>query len=283
MVYTCFTLETDGPTAHLKLNRPEKLNSMIPEFWAELPEAVGAVEKMSAARVLVISSTGKHFSAGMDLSVFQTEDLIATDTAAERECLRRLILVLQETFNRLERCRVPVIAAIQGGCIGAALDMAAACDIRYCTESAYFVIQEINLAMMADLGSLQRLPRLIPEGIVRELAFTGDKLDARRAQQLGLVNSVFKSQPEMLEAAIALAKRISERAPLAVSASKEALNYLRDHGVADGLHYAASLQAAIFDRAQVVESYNAQKEKRAPQFANLAPARTSLVTAKQDE
>ena len=274
MTYKCFDLEVGKGIAHLRFSRPDALNSMIPEFWRELPLAVDELERAAGVRVIVISSTGRHFCSGMDLSVFQGGANLSTGTALDRERMRRLVLKLQESFNCLEECRVPVIAAVQGGCIGAGVDMVSACDFRYATTSAFFCIQEVNLAMMADLGTLQRLPRLIPEGIARELAYTGDRLDAERAKTCGLVNETFNSEPAMLEHVMSVAKRIAVQSPLAVASSKAAMNYARDHSISDSLRQAAELQAACFDTEQLQECMQAKKEKREPVFPDLhaAPA-----------
>lgn len=276
MTYSCFQLSLDGGVAHLRLNRPEKLNSMIPAFWVELPQAVAEVEQSGEARVLLISSTGKHFTAGMDLSVFQSDSIVGGETPLDREHLRRLILSLQNAFNCLEQCRLPVIAAVQGGCIGGGVDMVCACDLRYATASAFFSIQEINLGMMADLGTLQRLPKLIPEGIVRELAYTGDRLSAERARVLGLVNDLFETEEQMLEQAMAVARKIAEHPPLAIAATKEAITYVRDHSIADALRQAATWQAAIFSQSDLAESFQSKKEDRLPVFGNLRPLKTGL-------
>lgn len=276
MTYTCFDLEFNGKIAHIRFNRPEKLNTMIPAFWNELPAAIEEIEGKEGIRCIVISSTGKHFTAGMDLSVFGGNGAIDTGSAIARDGFRSLVLTLQETFNRLENTSVPVIAAIQGGCIGGGVDMVSACDLRFATSSAFFCIQEINIGIMADLGTLQRLPRLIPEGIVRELAYTGSKLSAARAYELGLVNEVFDSEEEMVNHVMKIAETISSRSPLAVSASKEAINYARDHSVEDSLRQAANVQAAIFDIPQMVESMNAQKEKRQPVYPDLKAGARSL-------
>lgn len=275
MEFICFELETAGNVAHLRMRRPDELNSMIPAFWTELPQAIDELES-GGARVIVISSTGRHFTSGMDLSVFQSGDHLSTTTAIDRDRLRRLVLKLQDSFNCLDQCRVPIIAAIQGGCIGAGVDMVVACDFRYATTSAFFCIQEINLAMMADLGTLQRLPKLIPEGIARELAYTGDRLPADRAKQCGLVNDIFESEEEMLKNAMSVAEMIAARSPLAVAASKSALNYARDHGVGEALRHAADLQAAIFDGQQIQECFKAKGEKREPVFPELHSTRVGL-------
>ena len=184
MGYTCFDVTESDHVAHIQLIRPDKLNSMIPEFWMELPAIVRSISNEGRARAIVISSTGKHFSAGMDLAVFTGGgggDLVAEKAEAgrTRARLRQTALMLQESFTALEKARMPVIAAIQGGCIGGAVDMVTACDMRYATADAFFVIQEINIGMTADVGTLQRLPKLIPDAIVRELAYLGGRMPAR--------------------------------------------------------------------------------------------------------
>ena len=194
MGYTCFELEETEGVAHLILSRPDELNSMIPSFWTELPEIVDELSDSGRARVLVISSTGKHFSAGMDLSVFTGGSNIADSGDAEpghpsnevgrrRAVLRRNVLHLQRAFSCLEEARMPVLAAVQGGAVGGAVDMVTAADCRYATEDAWFCIQEINIGMTADVGTLQRLPKLIPDGVVREFAYTGARMSAARGER----------------------------------------------------------------------------------------------------
>ncbi len=272
MAYSCFEIESDKGVAHVRMSRPKEMNSMNRDFWRELPAIIRELEEDPATRVVVLSSSGAHFSAGMDLSVFQTGDWLNTKTAADRNRLRKLVLNLQNSFTVLEQCRFPVLAAIQGGCIGGAVDMVAACDLRYATTSAFFCIQEINLAMMADLGTLQRLPALIPLGIVKELAYTGDRLPAERAKELGLVNEVFQTEEEMLGHVMTRARTIAQRSPLAIAASKEAINYARDHAVDESLSRAADLQSAVIETAEIMEAFKAKTEKREPVFADLKAA-----------
>ncbi len=190
MSWECFDLEVKDQVAHVVLKRADALNTMTPAFWRELPTLLRGLDDAAEARVVVISSTGKHFTAGMDLAVFASGLGIPKDAEVgrQREALRRLVLVLQDSFNAIEQVRMPVLAAIHGGCIGGGVDMVSACDVRYCTEDAFFVIQETNMGMIPDVGTLQRLPHLIPQGWVRELAYTGRKLPARKALELGLVN-----------------------------------------------------------------------------------------------
>ena len=187
MGYTCFDVEEADGVAHLRLCRPDAYNSMVPAFWAELPEIVGELSDSGRVRAVVLSSTGKHFSAGMDLAVFTggADAAVASEaireTGRQRAALRYNVVHLQQSFSILEQARMPVLAAIQGGCIGGAVDMVTAADCRYATRDAFFCIQEINIGMTADVGTLQRLPKLIPEGIVRELAYTGRRMPADEA------------------------------------------------------------------------------------------------------
>lgn len=275
-MYKCFSVDTTNGISHVIMNRPEQMNSMIKEFWTELPQLVKSLEASGKTRVIVISSEGKHFSAGMDLSVFESGENLKTETPTDREKLKQLVLWLQSSFTALERCRVPVIAAIQGACIGGAFDMVAACDLRYATADASFKIQEINLAMMADLGGLQRLPYLLPDAVVRELAFTGEALNAERALALGLINEILPSHEDLLKKVSLVAEQIAARAPLAISASKEAINYARDHSISDALLQCANLQSSIFSIADLGECMKARKEKRNPQFGDLHEVKQSL-------
>lgn len=263
-----FSFQIKDGVAHLRFCRADKANSMNRDFWKEFPEAINRCNANPEARVLVISGEGKNFCSGMDLSVFSDSKLIGNAQARNREGLRGLVLELQSCFSVLQQLRIPVIAAIQGACIGAGLDLIAACDIRYSTRDAYFCIHEINLAMMADLGSLQRLPGLLPEGIVRELAFTGDKLKAQDAERYGLLNAVFEDESAMLEYALQKAQKIASRSPVAIAASKQCLNYNRAHSVADSLEYCANVQAGVLDLADLAEAAKAQAAKTEVTFAD---------------
>jgi enoyl-CoA hydratase len=284
----CFDLELKDHVAHLRLSRPQALNSMTPAFWRELPAIVNQLSDEGEARAIVLSSTGKHFTAGMDLAVFQGERGAANAQAESgsnarsleagraRSLMRQSALVFQESFNALERARVPVLAAIQGGCIGGGVDLISACDARYCTADAFFCIQEINIGLTADVGTLQRLPRLVPEGIVRELAYTGRRLTAQKAQQVGLVNEIFPTHDALLESVLAIAHEIAEKSPLAVWGSKEMLNYTRDHSIADGLNYIATWQAGMFFGGDMAEAFAAKQAGRKPKFQNLPRQRREI-------
>ena len=274
MSYQCFDVSIKDRIAHITLNRPEKRNSMIPEFWDELPEIICDIDNNAKARIIVISSTGPHFSSGMDVTTFSQSSKreASEDTHTRRvkgETFYRNVARLQNTFNCLENCRLPVLAAIQGGCIGGAVDMTTACDMRYATEDAFFSIFEINIGMTADVGTFPRLVKLIPEGIVRELAYTGRRFTASEAKQAGLVNAIFPDQQTMLENVMAVAAEISRKAPLAVYGSKRMINYSRDHTTADGLDYIRTWNASMLQRDEIAEAMAASKEQREGDFAEL--------------
>ncbi len=273
MSWNCFDVNVADHVAHVVLNRPDALNSMIREFWNELPLIVRELDARGDVRAIVVSSTGKHFCAGMDLAVFSSEDSGLGDGPGEmgrvRARLRQSALMLQESFTAFEKARMPVLAAIQGGCIGGAVDMVTAADMRYCSADAFFVIQEINIGMTADVGTLQRLPKLIPDGVAREMAYTGRRMTAQRALEIGLVNEVFPTHEALVEGVLAIAAEIASKSPLAVWGSKEMLTYARDHSVADSLNYIATWQTGMFQPSDMVESFKARAEGREPVYPDL--------------
>jgi len=269
-----FQLTIDRGVAHLVLNRPEAMNTMHPQFWRELDEVLTALHRGSDARALVISSTGKHFSAGMSLEAFGGAITMDDSSAEGRAAMFDLLTDMQATFTKLETLRIPVIAAIQGGCIGGAVDMVTACCMRYATADAFFCVQEINIGMVADVGTLQRLPKLLPMAVVKELAYTGRRMPAARAASYGLVNEVFDTQAGMLDAALRAAAEIASKPPVAIWGTKQALNYAQDHTVDDSLKQMGWLQGAIWSNAHVREAIAATKAKRAADFPALAPLRS---------
>ncbi|HJV83836.1 MAG TPA: enoyl-CoA hydratase-related protein [Noviherbaspirillum sp.] len=273
MTYQCFDLRIADKVAHLVLNRPAALNTIQPVMWRELTTILEDLQRNAPARALVISSTGKHFTAGMALDVFAGDSsaTISDTTASHRANIVLQLEQMHRTFNLLEELRMPVIAAIHGGCIGGGVDMVSACDIRLATADAFFCIQEINIGMTADLGTLQRLPKLIPEGIVHELAYTGRRLHAQRALAIGLVNDVFDTQDAMLEAAMQMAREIAEKPPVAIWGSKQAIHYARDHSTQDALRQMGWLQSGIWRTGNLVESFMAKQQGRAPNFDDLPP------------
>ena len=275
MSYECFHVETRDGVTEVRLNRPDALNSMVPAFWTELPQIIRELDAGGDTRAIVLSSTGKHFCAGMDLAVFTGGSSLGGPTEGEvgrqRANLRRHILQLQETFSSIERARVPVLAAIQGGAIGGAVDMITACDMRYMTEEAFICVQEINIGMTADVGTLQRLPKIIPEGVARELSYTGRRMPADEAKACGLVNEVFPDVEAMRAGVMSVARQIASKSPLAIWGTKEMINYSRDHSVEDSLNYIATWQTGMFQPADMAESFKAKAEKRDPEFADLLP------------
>ena len=267
---TCFTLTTTDHVAHLVLNRPEAMNTMHPTFWRELDAVLAQLHQSGQARALVISSTGKHFSAGMALEVFAGAVAMDDQSPEGRAAIFDLLTDMQATFTRLENLRIPVIAAIQGGCIGGAVDMVTAACIRYATQDAFFCIQEINIGMVADVGTLQRLPKLMPLGVVKELAYTGRRLPAAQALNYGLVNAVFDTPEALLAGALQCAQEIAAKPPVAIWGSKQAIHYARDHTVDDSLRQMGWLQSAIWSNQHVRESVTAMQQRRAGNFAPLA-------------
>ncbi|HCM05668.1 MAG TPA: crotonase/enoyl-CoA hydratase family protein [Oceanospirillales bacterium] len=271
--YKSFNVTLENKVAHVQFSRPEAMNSMNKAFWLELPQCMRDIEVLTDTRVIVISSTGKHFSAGMDLGVFSDSSTMpqSKDPSRMAEGLRRLVLQLQATLSSLEEIRLPVLTAIHGGCIGGALDLVCAADSRYCTSDAYFTIKETELGMTADVGTLQRLPKLIPAGIVKELAFTGRKFTAQEAQQFGLVNRVYDDQESMLVGVMEIAAQIAANSPLAVTGCKEMLNYSRDHSVEDSLKYMATWQAGMFRPNDMMKTFQAKAMKTQPEYDDLLP------------
>ena len=275
----CFELKIKDNVAHILLNRPAKRNSMIREFWTELPSIIADVDDNVRARVIVISAAGPHFTSGLDTSLFSGLSQSETSNVKEH-CIQAQsifyneVTKLQKTFTSLENARLPILVAIQGGCIGGGLDFITACDIRYATKDAFFTLFETNLAMTADVGTFPRLTKLIPEGFVKEMAFTGKRISSQDAHRFGLINKLYETQDEMLSEVMAIAHNIASKAPFAVTGCKTAINYSRDHNTTDTLDYVALWNASHFKVEEVFEAMMANKEKRVGRFANL-PKRKS--------
>jgi enoyl-CoA hydratase len=258
MSHECFEVSMEGKVAHLRLSRPERRNAMTAGFWVELPAIVRELDAGGGVRALVLSSTGPHFCAGLDLAMFQSSGALGGATPEARLRFRRELERLQASLDSLAAARFPVIAAIQGGCIGGGVDMASACCLRYATRDAWFVIQEINLGMMADVGTFNRVPKQLPEAVIRELGYTGDRLGAERAERLGFVNGLFDSHEALVAGALAVARRIAAKAPVAVAATKEMISYARDHSVGESFSYLNALQPGIFSLEDIQRSVAAK-------------------------
>ena len=272
--YKCFQISVANHVASLVLSRPDELNTMSRDFWVELGDVLEEINRNSDIRVVVMSSTGKHFCAGMDLNAFANgvdniPDDKKPDDARIGEAVYRVAKELQEYISTLEKIRVPVIAAIQGGCVGGAVDLVTACDIRLASSDAFFCIQEINIGMAADVGTLQRLPRIIPDSKMREMAYTGRRMYAEEAKDTGLVSDTFESQEKLLDAANKLANEIASKSPVAIYGLKAVMNYSRDHNVNDSLEYNALWSGAMLSQKDMTEAMTANMEKREASFDKL--------------
>ena len=269
-----FRLDLVDHIAHLVLNRPDALNALNPKFWQELDQILDTLHRRGESRALVISSTGKHFCAGMALDTFADPNFAPNDRTPEgRAAIIDTLAQLQSPFNKLEALRMPVICAIQGGCVGGGLDLVATACIRYASREAFFCVQEINIGMTADLGSLQRLPKLMPLGIAKELAYTGRRMGAQEAANYGLVNAVYETPEATVTAALACAREIAAKPPVAIWGSKQVINYARDHSVQDSLQQMGWVQSGIWSNQHVMEAVSAMQAKRAGDFPPLEPLR----------
>ena len=269
-----FRLDTGtdaGPgVVELVLQRPERMNTLAPAFFPALRDTVRALDAAGETRVLLLRGEGKHFSAGMALDVFATQlAMLDTSDARKRLAFQSMLRELIDCVDVLDQARFPVVCAVQGACVGGALDLAAACDLRLASADAFFTVQEIHIGMAADLGVLQRLQKQLPQAVAREMAYTGDKLGAPRALACGFVNEVLPDGEALLAAARAMARRIAEKSPLAIATSKLAMNHARDHGVEESLRHMAVLQSAVFDLGEMGKAIAGWKGKRVAEFEPL--------------
>jgi enoyl-CoA hydratase len=257
-----------GGIATIEFNRPEKANAMSLQVWQDLRAALRWVDETADARVAVLSGRGRSFTAGIDVALLAgLRQEIASDCEGRtRERLRRLILDLQDALTSIERCRKPVLAAIHGACIGAGVDLITCCDMRYASSDASFSIREIDVGMTADVGTLQRLPKIVPQGIARELAYTGRKFDAAEARAIGLVDRVYESHEALRSGVGEIAAAIAAKSPLAIRGIKKMMLYARDHSVADALDYVATWNAAMLLSKDLEEAIRAGAQKRTPRF-----------------
>lgn len=268
MHFDTLVVNLEQNVAVVRLNRPDKANAMNLTMWKEIRAAFQWVDETPEARVAILEAEGKSFSAGIDLQMMVGlgATLANECEGRKRETLRRTILDLQDTLSSLERCRKPVLAAIHGACVGGAIDLITCADMRYCTEDAYFSVKEIDIGMVADVGTLQRLPRLVGDGIARELAYTGRRFEAAEAREIRLVNRVFASGEALRAGVREIAASIAAKSPLSIRGTKEMLNYTRDHSVADGLNYVATWNAAMLMSSDLQTAMTAAMTRQAPQF-----------------
>ena len=267
-----FDVEINNSIAHIRFNRPEKRNSMNEDFWTMFPKEVEELDDSGEIRALIVSSTGPHFSAGIDLSMFK-DDIVENETDNEMGRSRGYFLqqlrFLQNAVSCLEAARFPVVTAVQGGCIGGGIDLITAADIRICTKDAFFLIEEINVGLAADIGTIQRLPKIIPAGIAREWTMLGEKVLADRAKEVGLVSSLHDSHEEMMKNAFEIAEKLASKTPLAMWVTKETLNYSRDHTVKESLENVALWNAATLHKEDVMSTMMSKMQKKKPEYRNL--------------
>ncbi len=267
-----FDVEINNSIAHIRFNRPEKRNSMNEDFWTMFPKEVEELDDSGEIRALIVSSTGPHFSAGIDLSMFK-DDIVESETDNEigrsRGYFLQQLKFLQNAVSCLEAARFPVVTAVQGGCIGGGIDLITAADIRICTKDAFFLIEEINVGLAADIGTIQRLPKIIPAGIAREWTMLGEKVSADRAKEVGLVSSLHDSHEEMMKNAFEIAEKLASKTPLAMWVTKETLNYSRDHTVKESLENVALWNAATLHKEDVMSTMMSKMQKKKPEYRNL--------------
>ena len=282
MSYECFDVSIKEDIAHIVLNRPEKRNNMNAAFWDELPAIIRDIDEKARARVIVISSTGPHFCGGLDVGMFMAGDVKddRTDVTRRRQKAANFlnsVSLMQDSFSSLETCRLPVLAAIQGGCIGGGVDLVTACDMRYATRDAFMTIYETKIGMTADVGTFPRIVKLIPEGLVREMAYTGRRVSAEEARDMGLVNRVYDSHEDMLAGVMEIAREIAANAPLAVHGCKRAITYARDHSTQEGLEWIGMWNASMLQNDEILEAMSARQETRPAEFADLPNIRKKVA------
>lgn len=271
-----FDIDLLGHVAHIKLNRPEKRNAMNWDFWRDLPRIIGDIDRNSSARCIVLSSAGPVFSAGLDLSLFGQDVFSSSDTAkkSEKELqtpqkFMSFLSFLQDSISSLQKARIPVVCAIQGGCIGGGVDLVCSADIRLATNDAFFSIRETKIGMVADVGTFPRIVKLLPEGIVKELAFTGRNFSASEAKEYGFVNRLYESHEALIEGALDIANEIASNSPAAVYGCKKVIDFSRDHTIEEGLEWINMWNASMLSQSELMEGFRSYKNKSVGDFAEL--------------
>jgi enoyl-CoA hydratase len=262
-------VDVDGPVAEVTLLGPSKGNAMGPDFWRELPLVFRALDADPQVRAVVLTGSGKNFSYGLDLPAMMGDwaPMLGGDAlAGPRTAFLDQVRSLQAAVSSIAECRKPVVAAVSGWCIGGGVDVIAAADVRLAGADAKFSVREVRVAIVADLGSLQRLASIIGEGHLRELALTGKDVDAARAEKIGLVNDVYPDQDTLLKAARELAGEIAANPPLVVQGTKQVLAANTERQVADGLRYVAAWNSAFLPSKDLGEAVQAFMERRPPEF-----------------
>ncbi|KAJ7995225.1 hypothetical protein DPEC_G00242330 [Dallia pectoralis] len=266
--YTTLSIsQPSSSVTYVELHRPEKRNAMNKAFWREMVECFTQIAEDPECRVVVVSGAGKAFTAGIDLMDMASEVLQPAEGDMARNAwnMRRIITKYQETFSVIEKCPKPVVVAVHGACVGGGVDLITACDIRLCTQDAWFQVKEVDIGLAADVGTLQRLPKVIgSRSLVNELALTARKMYADEAKDSGLVSRVFPDKEAMMAGALEMAREIAGRSPVAVQGTKVNLIYSRDHSVAEGLDYMATWNMSMLQTEDVMKSAVASMEKKNP-------------------
>ena len=263
MDYANFLVSVKDKIAHVSINRPQKANALHLAAWDELKTVFEDLGSRKEVRVIILSGEGKLFCAGIDLELLMSVKDFETTPADQRwESLHEMVVKLQDCVSAIERCEKPVLAAVHNGCIGGGVDIIAACDLRYCTNDAYFTIKEIDMGMVADLGTLQRLPKFVKPAVVAEMAYTGRAVSGEEAVVIGLANACFPSRETMLEGVVKIATQIASKSPLSVRGTKKTLLNARDHSVTEGLDFIAQHNADHLLSDDLKESFSAMMEKR---------------------
>jgi enoyl-CoA hydratase/carnithine racemase len=263
------SVEISGGVAHVELVRPDRFNAMDRDMFAAIGDTFRRVGADPEVRCILLSGRGRHFTAGLDLQYAAAQFGPSSDPGRAAEARLRHIKWLQDAFSAVEEARVPVVAAIHAGCIGAGVDLASACDLRVASADSFFQVAEVDVAITADLGTLQRLSHLIPQGIVRELSYTGRRMEVEEAARLGLVNRIAPDREGAIAAGMELARAIAAKSPLAVAGAKLSLNYSRGRPVEEGLRHVALWNAGTLLSADLGAAIQARMSKTEPSFGPL--------------
>lgn len=263
-----FQLKIKNKIAELRFDRPEKANALHADAWREMQTHFENLSRNPEVRVIVLTGEGKHWCAGIDLELLMSLAQLGSINCEGRKRVqvRAFIHELQAAINAIERCRKPVIAAIQGGCIGGGVDIATACDMRYCTEAAYFSVKEIDLGLVADIGTLQRLPKIIQPGMAAEMAYTARKVHGPEAERIGLANRSFPDTEQLRDGVWTIAEAMAQKSPLVTQGIKEVLQYSKEHTTAEGLEYVANYNAAFLLSNDLMAAFQANMSKSKPTF-----------------
>jgi enoyl-CoA hydratase/carnithine racemase len=264
------TVEVADGVAHVELARPDKLNAMDKDMFGAIGDTFRRLGRDPSVRAILLSGRGRHFTSGLDLEYASKQFPPTRDPGRAAEARLRHIEWLQDAFSAIEQARPPVIAAVHGGCVGAGVDLASACDLRVASANAFFQVAEIDVAITADLGTLQRLGYLIPHGVLRELTFTGRRIGAEEAARYGLVNRLEADRESALAAAMELARTIAAKSPLAMAGAKRSLNHSRGRPVEEGLRDVALWNAATLVSDDLAEAIRSRLGKTEPKFGPLS-------------